>query len=118
MEECTYHDAWYQDASGGCFAHRGRDALAYIQQLEAQVPKWVSVEERLPELDTVVLACLREPLSRLNAPYQEQIVKAWYRKNIYLGGVVRYEWDRAYGACTFKLDVTHWMPLPELPKEG
>ena len=26
-----------------------KDALAYIQQLEAQEPKWISVEERLPE---------------------------------------------------------------------
>lgn len=25
------------------------DALAYIQQLEEQVPKWISVEERLPK---------------------------------------------------------------------
>ena len=25
------------------------DALAYIRQLEAQAPKWISVEERLPK---------------------------------------------------------------------
>lgn len=30
-------------------------ALAYIQQLEAQVPKWISVEERLPKRNQCVV---------------------------------------------------------------
>lgn len=31
------------------------DAFAYIQQLEAQVPRWISEEERLPEVGEKVL---------------------------------------------------------------
>lgn len=35
--------------TGLCFRTLLKDTLAYIQQLEAQVPKWISVEERLPK---------------------------------------------------------------------
>lgn len=38
-----------------CKVYRNNDALAYIQRLEAQVPKWISVEERLPENEKPVL---------------------------------------------------------------
>ena len=36
------------------------DALAYIQKLEAQVPRWISVEERLPEGEDPVLILVKE----------------------------------------------------------
>ena len=105
----------------------GRDALALIQQLErdknwesenydlireenkqleAQVPKWISVEERLPK------------------PYKNVIV---YRKYlnpvsgycvidyIELTGQGGFEWSKS--CASWKYVVTHWMPLPEPPKE-
>ena len=82
-----------------CESEMHRDALALIQQLEAQIPKWISVEERLPEefVDVLVfrdgcyaIACItnNEPVDGL----------VWSFTGI--GG-----------------NPTHWMPLPEPPKE-
>lgn len=45
--ECEYADQ--RDRRYTCEDALLADALAYIQQLEAQVPKWISVEERLPK---------------------------------------------------------------------
>ena len=41
--------------NGLCFRTLLKDALAYIQQLEAQIPKWISVEERLPNRNEKVV---------------------------------------------------------------
>lgn len=74
------------------------DALALIQQLEAQVPRWISVEERLPEdMDDVL---------------------TW------VGGLVEVgcydESNECWELYTYVGDgsVTHWMPLPEPPEES
>ena len=70
------------------------DALAYIQQLEAKVPRWISVKESLPEKHRRVLGvcCM---------------------------GVFEMYYDGKY----WRIDempfdtVTHWMPIPEPPVE-
>ena len=41
----------YDKYGDGCEDTLNRDALAYIQQLEAQQPRWISVKEREPEHD-------------------------------------------------------------------
>lgn len=73
------------------------DALALIQQLEARVPRWISVEERLPEhMDDVL---------------------------VWVGGLAEIgchdENDDCWELYTYVGDgtVTHWMPLPKPPKE-
>lgn len=79
-----------------------RSALALIQQLEAQVPRWISVDESLPEKG-VYKACL--------AYANGFIVVAEWSCNKF-----GYDWwfhvDGEYEPL-----VTHWMPLPEPPKE-
>lgn len=69
------------------------DALALIQQLEAQVPRWISVEERLPEPDTLVLVgdC-------------SEVASGFYH------------WKHNLWITHGDIDVTHWMPLPEPPE--
>ena len=81
---------WQEDAAA--------DALAYIQQLEAQVPRWIPVEERLPEDDEMYLV------------YTTENTCAVYR---YWGDG---EWETEWGEDASH-DITHWMPLPEPPKE-
>ena len=89
------------------------DTLEYIQQLEHQIgeltekvaqleaaqPKWISVEERLPDEPGEVLACV-----------YGRICIAWYSNRCFEtpSGMVFYACENA---------VTHWMPLPEPPKE-
>ena len=75
------------------------DVLAYIQQLEAQIPKWISVEERLPEHGMYLV------ITRKGVCMTRKVHTATYN---HLGW-----WTYAdFG------EVTHWMPLPEGPKEG
>ena len=91
------------------------DALAYIRQLEATQPKWISVEERLPEPNTIVLL----------------IAHGWEPQLVYIGKLEKVESERSwltglvskasewtvYGFSYLKEPiVTHWMPLPSMPE--
>lgn len=73
-----------------------RDALAYITQLEARGPKWISVNDRLPEDDDDVLILI-------------------YGKVIGVGYRINGKWKSLAKAKAPV--VTHWMSLPEMPKE-
>lgn len=95
------------------------DALAYIQQLEAQVPKWISVEERLPDDLEEVLILVKE--TEFYGQYKE-FSKSYFCQ--YIGCVDDGEWftvwchghryikDTAKEPYADKFEVTHWMPLP------
>lgn len=92
--KCPYRD------EGECTSTLAKGALAYIQQLEAQAPRWISVKERLPE--------------------KKQRVMVYTVQGAYRIGVFSFVGDK--GAVWFKCDkscitVTHWMPLPEPPEE-
>lgn len=70
-----------------------------IWQLEQQIPRWISVEERLPEKGIVVLAMWHGEMAFARyTPYR----LGWYNLD------TRYDSPNA---------VSHWMPLPEPPKE-
>ena len=81
-----------------------KQLLADVCAQFAKVPKWISVEERLPELETEVLV--------------------WCGKFVcmaHYGRADSYEpvfWDYDCEGCRDELypKVTHWMPLPEPPK--
>ena len=71
-------------------------------------PKWVPVTERLPEEDVPVLACYVGYRSHLLRP---DLLACRYED----------EWCHWDGEpCSHekcKVIITHWMPLPELPRE-
>ena len=60
------------------------------------VPKWIPVTERLPETDGLYLVSVKNDHKRRYSK------TAWYEKQSWFA----------------RQDVTHWMPLPEPPKEG
>lgn len=112
-DECPY----YNDGCGD--DQEVKDALAYIQQLEGELnaivldhlyesgfmagfkaayPKWISVEERVPENDDDVLIITEFGISM---GYYDIYRDYWV--------------DYTNGDSNI---VTHWMPLPEPPKEG
>lgn len=71
------------------------DALAYIRQLESQAPKWISVEEMLPDGEE------NRYLIRMDHGFIDTAI-----------------WDGEWELWADAGEVTHWMPLPKPPKEG
>ena len=95
----------------------------FPEGLEA-APKWISVEERLPDDLEEVLILVKE--TEFYGQYKE-LSKSYFCQ--YIGCVDDGEWftvwchghryikDTAKEPYADKFEVTHWMPLPELPKE-
>lgn len=82
---------------GKAVADRLEALLAENERLKSQLPKWVSVEERLPELNVMVVGITKDnPFSR----YVPQVV----HRN-------EHGWVFTY-SMRYVTDVTHWMPLP------
>lgn len=81
------------------------DIATYIQQLEAAAPKWISVEERLPEKDVRVAVLYRFPRSNLlfatTLDYFATDPIPHFQHTLGEGGPI----------------VVYWMPLPEPPEE-
>ena len=90
----------------------------------APVQKWISVKDRLPEPDQEVILCTREIET-----YGRHNEKKKIYRNIYMGYFDGYEWLTFYcHGCEYifrmnekfqneTIEVTHWMPSPEPPKE-
>ena len=78
------------------------EMMKEIEELQAAVPKWISVEERLPDVHNHVL---------VNIPGESPfptVKEAFLEKNgLWYSNGFRYNPE----------EVTHWMPLPEPPKE-
>ena len=91
VPDCPYGDM------SGCVQTMHQDTLAMIQQLEAQVPKWISVEERLPGTYSTVLVAYKDA-------YGETSVGAGILCNCA-------DWV-GHGFAMARDAVTHWMPLP------
>lgn len=96
------------------------DALAYIQQLEQDnaqkdecireleqlVPRWISVEERLPETQWSVIIALKRDGGGIRIAIGSRA--HWTPHRYYIDG----------GTCAIDADrVTHWMPLPAPPED-
>jgi hypothetical protein len=78
------------------------DAADAIEELLAKVPRWISVEERLPD-------------------HRKRVLAIYANGVISTGRVFHNGFPEAYDGFDengdFKVvPVTHWMPLPEPPK--
>lgn len=79
-----------------CSTQATADCFAHLEEIvERTMPKWISVKERLPEATPAKCLC--------------------YSKDGYMVGSYT-NWGWMF-PCYFG-KVTHWMPLPEPPKEG
>lgn len=95
--------------TGLCFRTLLEDALTYIQQLETHLPKWISVEERLPEDNLNVL------VYAIGNNENSVIAMTSYTHNMY--GYNIEGWCSPWQYFFYEYKITHWMPLPEPPKE-
>ena len=126
--ECPYHQI-----PAACMK-LSQDALAYIHQLENHIgeltekvaqleaaqPKWISVEERPPELPCICYDGLNPP-RELDAMYRLSIEERelYYSYDVFnLMNILSDETDISepidIGSMTH---ILFWMPLPETPKE-
>ena len=114
-EECPYYEACQKYENYAVFQPLMRDAL---EALKAQEPKWISVKDRLP--DAAGYECL---VCAVNENYNQTHVftahtgygePGWWTGNVhYMSRITSPSDNRLHPA----LNVTHWMPLPEPPKE-
>lgn len=80
----------------------------FVKGFEAAQPKWISVEERLPEVSDLVLVIANgKPRANVELHNAVLIASYWGDEGWIADGFDG--WD--------KINVTHWMPLPEAPKE-
>lgn len=117
FEQCTQLNGCAGCPYSGmrCTVEVSRDAIAYIkqleddrkerdiladayQELETNQPKWISVKDRLPEELTDVVAYIRAGETSWTE-IAHRLETRWIRKGVPID------------------NVTHWMPLPEPPKE-
>jgi hypothetical protein len=84
----------------------GDDAMAAALEL---VPRWIPVSERLPEIDTNVLAAF------VDGKRRSRVCEVLFTDFSDEDEPPKPEWCDDYGRIPHS-DVTHWMPLPEPPE--
>lgn len=104
--------------------------------------EWISIKDRLPETEHDVLIAVRRKWYNCPSKYYKFVAKAFYTDGKYTTEESNYIWDfenlqydkendayvvpegwwesADYSEEFSAVDdeVTHWMELPELPKEG
>ena len=105
-DKCRYKDIC--DNTYSCDV--SKEALSLIAQLEEATPRWISVKDRMPNPYQHVIVHVRHTEKwRENAAPSEQ----WnvVEEDCWLGD----GWE--VNADDDIHEITHWMPLPEPPKE-
>ena len=108
-EDKSCRDCPYDN--GSCDMQLERDALTYIQRLEQRIvevnktsPRWISVKEREPEPFVSVLGYIPD-----EAPMP--VVREGYR--VTAGNCNAYY----FPVLADRREITHWMEIPQPPKE-
>lgn len=83
----------YTDKNNGGGSNHGR--ADHLIENGVVVPQWISVKDRLPDNEERVLVAVDSDKSDTRIDTDRMVYRQWVR------------WG---------MSVTHWMPLPELPK--
>ena len=77
-----------------------RDAIAYIDQLEARASGWINIHDMEPADNTIAVVLARN-------------TENWGFSKFIIAAFINGEW-----LCVKpEWYVTHWIPIPEMPKE-
>lgn len=108
IEACE-HCPYRKDCDSFEACNLYRDALAYINQLEARVPKWIPVgaEEKPMHGEEYLCICTVPDDPMHECKWIKVLTCCAHGSNGYV--------KRPH--LTNEGLVTHWMPLPEMPKE-
>lgn len=103
-DECENCPCWFRLSKSDiyCYNRLKKKAADMLEKLaaekDAKKPEWISVKDRLPEKNSIVLVCMD------NGRYKV-VLTSHLSSN---GEWISYDKNRK---------VTHWMPFPEPPKE-
>jgi len=95
---------FYKDALEALENNSFQYETGFVKGFEAAQPKWISIKEQLPTRELRVLTINGHGLIRIFG-FFKRTEKAW-------------TWIDDAGHFNHCNDITHWMPLPEAPKEG
>ena len=106
---CPYKK--YSSENGECYEEYKKDKFVKIEKTGVTVQEWISVEDRLPEKDGcyIVTACDEGCSCGDGIWYDTVVIEAEHYKG---------EWSWNENGTEYDITdlVTHWMPLPEMPK--
>ena len=86
------------------------DAVATIHAADVRHVEWIPVKERLPQICTNVLVAGRMKY-RWEHKYLQFVDKACFNEGEF------FETDNDWYEGQDEFEITHWMPLPQPPKE-
>ena len=123
MERLTYRDAngelWYSD--NGTERDRLHRLAAYedtgLAPEEVQQMRWIPVEERLPEEEGTYIVCVDGEV-KYDAYCMFEGVERWLCYDGRLNALYIDPYSSKLTREPPYPRVTHWMPLPQPPKEG
>lgn len=75
-------------------------------------PRWINVKDALPELDETVLVCAK---AKYNRDFRVCATTKLVEHEIF--GMPTKLWKSIHDVMSGEYEITHWMPLPELPEE-
>ena len=132
-EECPYKEEQDETYSGFCEQILKLDALELLQEQQAEIDrlkaeqtKWIPVSERLPEEHETIFAKLKGTDKWNSAMFEKmsddvRVVEVFEdgTRRVFHSHTMDGKWDVERKNTVRKYaKVTHWMPNPELPKEG
>ena len=123
--ECWANDSGCTGSScpyGGilaCEKKIGKDALEYINELEAKQQKWISVDDKDPEFPCITYDGENPP----EIPHViHTIIKGDGEKRHFSYDpfeMKKFFGDQGQDVDMFSMThITHWMPVPERPEDG
>ena len=87
------------------FPDEAKQSVLRVIREQPTINQWISVEERLPENGRYIAYVKKEH----HGVYKRDVFDLWYEDG---------DWYLDAHSVLFRGHVTHWMPLPEPPKEG